>query len=411
MLKIQVVGSKFPPEYAGAGFRILSTYRRLAACGADFEWSVIAGSVEFPGHARYRHEEIDVERVSSPLFAGASGRLTLALRSWLEALRVWRLLLTRSFDVLHVFGTSSVTAAAIAYAALARKPLIVELVTAKTSALQILPGARVMLPMLRRRLAQRCLIVAISQALAERCAADGFAGNVWTRPNPIDTTRYFPEPDKRAGLRARHTPFGEGDVVLVMVAKFMAQKNQIFPIDVLAALPERFKLVLAGPAVTQGPLAERDRAYFAALQARIADRGVASRVHLVPEFVSADEFIKASDVYLLPNTNEGLATPMLEALACGVPVVGNAEEAAFRQWIDDGRNGYLRPLDVPAWAQAIEQAVTLPQDARQDAARRIAAAASADRIDGDFRTLAERVTALTPAQKLDVAAVLGVRHG
>lgn len=411
MLKIQVVGSKFPPEYAGAGFRIASTYRRLAARGADLQWSVIAGSVEFPGHARYQHEGIDVERVASPLFAGASGRLPQALRSWLEALRVWGLLRTRSFDVLHVFGTSSVTAAAIAYAALARKPLIVELVTAKTSALQILPGARVMLPMLRRRLAQRCLIVAISQALAERCAADSFSGNVWTRPNPIDTTRYFPAPNRRAELRARHTPFGGGDIVLAMVAKFMAQKNQIFLIDVLAALPERFKLVLAGPAVTQGPLADRDRAYLAALRQRIRDLGWETRVHIVPKFVPADEFIKAADVYLLPNTNEGLATPMLEALACGVPVVGNAGEAAFRQWIDDGRNGYLRPLEAPAWAQAIERAVRLPQDARQDAARHIAAVASADSIDGDFRTLAERVAALAPGQKLDVAAVLGARHG
>lgn len=411
MLNIQAVGSKFPPEYTGAGVRILSTYKRLAARGSPLRWRAITGSVEFSGHARYTHEGIEVERIASPLFAETTGRLTHALRSWLEALRLWRLMLTRSFDVLHVFGTSSVTAAAIAYAALLRKPLVIELVTAKTSALQILPGARFMLPMLRQRLKQRCVIVAISQSLAERSATDGFIGNVWTRPNPIDTTRFAPAPEKRAEFRSRHTPFGDNDIVLTMVAKFMAQKNQIFLINVLAALPERFKLVLAGPAVTQGPLAERDRTYFTALHARIAERRVASRVHIVPTFVPSDEFIKASDVYLLPNTNEGLATPMLEALACGVPVVGNADEAAFRQWIDDGADGFLRPLNADAWAQAIESAVLLPPEARRDTARRIADAASAATVDDQFWRLIDHVAKLAPEQRVDVAAVLGTRHG
>lgn len=411
MLTIEVVGSKFPPEYAGAGFRILSTYKRLVARGARLRWRVITGSVEFPGHARYVHDGIAVARVASPLFASRKSRLLQAIRSWLEALRLWRLLSLRSFDVLHIFGTSSVTAAAILYGALARKPMVIELVTARTSALQVLPGAGFMLPMLRRRLRQRCLIVAISQALADRSASDGFAGNVWTRPNPVDTRRFSPAPAARSDLRARHTPFDNGDVVLAMVAKFMAQKNQIFLVDVLAKLPDRFKLMLAGPAVTQGPLAERDRAYMAELRARIAERGVGARVHIVPDFVAADEFIKASDIYLLPNTNEGLATPMLEALACAVPVVANDGEAAFRQWIDDGRNGFMRPLDAAAWADAIQRAVTLPGDALTSEAARIARIASAETIDGDFQALLERLAALGPDQAIDVAAVAGARHG
>ena len=87
MLNIQVVGSKFPPEYAGAGFRILSTYKRLAARGAALKLCAISGSVEFPGNARYMHDGIAVERVASPLFAGRSSGLAYALRAWLEGAR------------------------------------------------------------------------------------------------------------------------------------------------------------------------------------------------------------------------------------------------------------------------------------------------------------------------------------
>jgi len=411
MLKIQVVGSKFPPEYAGAGIRIQNTYRRLSAGGTALQWSVITGSTEFPGHARYVYDGIEVERISSRLFAQRKlssqfmARLFHALRSWLEAARLWRLLSSRQFDLLHIYGNSSVTAAAIIYAAVKRKRVIIELVTTKTSALQSLPGLRIA-PFLRRRLARGSLIVAISQALAERCQADGFARNVWMRPNPVDTSRYFPEPERRAALRARHSPFSDGDIVLGMVAKFMPQKNQIFLIDVLAQLPDRFKLVLAGPQVTQGPLAARDYSYIAALHQRVADVGCERRVHIVPEFVPAEDYIKLSNIYLLPNTDEGLATPMLESLACGVPVIGNAGEPAFRQWIDDGRNGYLCPLDVALWAKATERAVELPPSAMRRAAAQVADIASAEKIDRKFLRLLETLVAMPPNQELDVGKTL-----
>lgn len=414
MLTIQVVGSKFPPEYAGAGFRILNTYRRLLARGAALRWSVITGSTEFPGNSRYIHDGVGVERISSKLFTRSRESSTLtanvarALRSWIEAGRLWRLLLSRRFDLLHVYGNSSVTAAAIIFAAIRRKRIVIELVTTKTSALQSLPGLRIP-RLLRRWLASHSLIIAISQALAERCAADGFRQNVWMRPNPVDTARYFPDYRMRMALRAQHTPYGPGDVVLGMVAKFMPQKNQIFLIDVLGKLPDRFKLVLAGPLVTQGPLAERDLAYVAALRKRIVDVGCQQRVHIVPEFVPAENYIKLSDIYLLPNRDEGLATPMLESLACGVPVIGNAGEPAFMQWIDDGSNGYLKPLDASAWAHAIQQATELAPAAMLRAAEEITDIASAEKIDSRFLNLIEALSSLPPDRPLDVAASLKER--
>jgi glycosyltransferase involved in cell wall biosynthesis len=371
----------------------------------------VAGSTEFPGHAAYAHDGVPVERISSPLFphwrasSALASRIMHAARSAGEALRLWRRLAVLRFDVLHVFGSSSVTAAAIAYAALTRKPVIVELVTTRASALQTLPGLRIA-GLLRRRLRDRCLIVAISAALGERSAADGFTDNVWVRPNPVDLARFRPEPARRATLRATLTPFAADDVVLVTVAKFMPQKNQIFLLDVLAALPERFKLVLAGPMVADGPLAPRDQAYFQELRQRIARLGLAKRVHVVAEFVAAEDFIKLADVYMLPNRDEGLATPMLESLACAVPVVANAGEAAFRQWVSDGRSGFLRPLDAAAWADAVQRAVALPPEDLSDAARAVAEAAAADKIDRQFLHLLQTLAALPPGRPLDVAATL-----
>lgn len=399
-MKIQIVCSKFPPEYAGPGWRIHNTYRRLAAASAALHWQVITNSIEFPGNASYNHEGTPVTRIAS---RAGRGRLLQALRSWSEALQTLLELSGRRYDLIHVFGTSASTAAAILWARLTGAPLVIELVTSRADPRQSLPGLRYGHLL---NLHHRVLIVAISAALGEQCRQTGLIDNVWVRPNPVDTARFFPQPQRRDELRRRLTPFGPQDYVLSMVAKFMPQKNQIFLLDTLAQLPERFKLVLAGPVVTSGPLLQRDEAYMAAIRQRIVDLNLAARVHLMPGFVPTEDYINLADAYMLPNYHEGLATPMLESLACGIPVLANADEAAFRQWVDDGRTGFLRSLDSESWARAAQQLTELPTEALTQTARHIAETASAARIDADFHRLFQAVTRLPRNGRLDVAAVL-----
>jgi glycosyltransferase involved in cell wall biosynthesis len=410
-MRIQLVGSKFPPEYAGAGLRIHRTYSRLLRLGWSIERRVLTGSIEFPGNAEYVYEGIPVERLTTNFFtdaqnrAGWHGSLRYILKAWWEATGTIRRLFSRRYDLLHIFGTSAVTAAAIAIGALTGRPMIIELVTAHASAVQTIPGLRYQ-TWLQKRLRRRTVIIAISEMIGRRCAEQGLIKNVWIRPNPVDTEQFFPELNMRDEYRRRHTPFLPTDHVLTMVAKFMPAKNQIFLLDVLALLPQEYKLVVAGPMVTTGPLQQRDAAYLAEFHHRIDALKLKERVLVVTDFVPAAPYIKLADVYMLPNYNEGLATPMLESLACGIPVVANEGEAAFRQWVVDGESGYLRPFDLAAWKVAVEAACAIPQESRLSVARRIAEQASAEQIDRDFRRLAETVADAAEDDEIDVAAVL-----
>lgn len=410
-MRIQLVGSKFPPEYAGAGLRIHRTYARLVHLGWRIERRVLTGSIEFPGNAEYVYDDVPVERIAVNVWGDTRGRTDLAgkllhlIERWWEAACTMRHLSRRPYKLLHIFGTSTVTAAAITIGAIARRPMIIELVTAQASALQTIPGLRYR-KWLQQRLRQRTVVIAISDMIGHRCAEEGLTRNVWIRPNPVDTTQFFPEPERRNEYRRQYTPFKPEDRILTMVAKFMPMKNQIFLLDVLAQLPHEFKLVVAGPMVTTGPLQKRDADYLSDFRRRVTDLKLADRVHVVPEFVPAAPYIKLADVYMLPNYNEGLATPMLESLACGIPVVANNGEAAFRQWVMDGESGYLRPLDPVAWKAAVEAAFSIPQEIRLSFARRIAEQASAVQIDRDFRRLAEAVADAAEDAEIDVAAVL-----
>lgn len=58
------------------------------------------------------------------------------------------------------------------------------------------------------------------------------------------------------------------------------------------------------------------------------------------------DYYRASDVMISMATNDSLPNCMLEAMACGVPVV-MGDIPQIREWIVDSQNGYLVPLDDP----------------------------------------------------------------
>jgi glycosyltransferase involved in cell wall biosynthesis len=408
-MKVLMVASKYPPEYAGPGVRLHRTYARLAKMDGEkaaIERRVICNSVEFSGDADYIHDGVAVRRISSARLHDEeqTGRLRHAAKVYSEAARTLPALAREACDAIHVFGTAASPATAILWARLRRIPLVIELVTAGASPSQSLPGLS---RLWRSRLHERTLIVAISEKLRRTCASLGFERNVWCRPNPVDEARFAPpEPEAGALLRRELTPFTADDKLLCSVAKFMPQKNQLFLIEMLATLPASYKLILAGPVVDSGPLASRDQEYLGAIRARIAELKLEDRVHLVPEFVDAAAYMKLADVYLMPNLLEGLGTPLLEALACGLPVVANRGEASFAEWIAEGKSGFLCDLDAIAWREAVRSAVKLPPQIRTYFADKIRHNAGTLAIDRDFTRLLDALVALPKDGVLDVAATL-----
>lgn len=405
-MRILLVASKYLPEYTGAALRLHTLYRSLRDETPGWRVQVVCGGVEHVDRADYALDGIAVHRVRSRA-PGAGARLGRVVREWADAIETLRYLRGCPCDVVHTIGSSPVVAAAIHYARIRKLPFLVELVTPGAVPDQGLPVlGRAWRPDMHRGGA----IVAISEPIAEACEARGYGRNLWARPNPVETERFYPDHGQRDNYRAQVSPFGPDDIVLTSVAKFMPRKNQIFLLDVLARLEGRFKLILAGPYSAQGALAGRDRDYFEAIQAKLASLGLAGRVHVVPEFVPADRYIKAGDIFLMPMLEEGFGTPVLEAQACGIPVIANSAVPAFKPHIKDGETGYLRPLDAGAWANAAVAALTLDRDALGRQAREIARRYSLAATRDAYRRILERLGTLNARDELDIGALLG-RHG
>lgn len=392
-MKVLIVASKYLPEYSGAGHRIHKTYQRLKNKEKDIEYEVLCSSIEFEKSEQYVYEGVTIERIGKIKGLWRFG-------SYGEAALTWRALKRKTFDIIHVVGISNVTAAAIYYARINHIPLIIELVTHDASPNQSLPGVHYFW---RPDFKAQTGLLSISEHLTEKCNHLGYNDIVWGRPNPVDEQLFSP-PKNKSDLRQKLTPFSEKDIVLLMIAKFIPQKNQIFLLDVLKELPDSYKLVLAGPTVSSGSLKNRDIQYIEAIQSKIQALGLENRVFLKVGFVDAAAYMQASDIYVMPNIAEGFGTPILEALSCGLPVVANKAESSFRQF-SDIEIVHLCDLDKNQWKEAV-LSQRFDRDIALNCAEKIRSLYSTEKVDSTFYKLLKHIASLGKEEKPNLKEAL-----
>lgn len=141
--------------------------------------------------------------------------------------------------------------------------------------------------------------------------------------------------------------------VIVTAGRLAPEKALHLLIDAFATLRasgRRARLMILG----EGP--ER-----AALEARAASLDWADDIALPGWVDNPYAWIARSAVFVLSSVVEGLPTSLIEAMACGTPVVATDCPSGPREILADGRYGPLVPVrDHTALAQAIAQQLDAP---------------------------------------------------
>ena len=92
-----------------------------------------------------------------------------------------------------------------------------------------------------------------------------------------------------------------------------------------------------------------------------------------------------SDVFLFPTWNEALGTPVLEAQACGVPVVANSMQGSTDYWIKDGKGGFVvEKFDDKLWTEKIKFALNISNETLRENSSKIIKIASTEIIDLEY---------------------------
>ena len=207
----------------------------------------------------------------------------------------------------------------------------------------------------------RVHLAAPSRWLADMARESGhaaLAAEVRVIPNGVDTAVF--NPGDRAAARA-----GLGlpaDALIVLFAARSVTTSEFKGFETLEA---------ALPAIAAG-CAGREL-LLVALGAEGHDARVGgARVHFVPfvdDPASVAEHYRAADIYLHPSRAESFGLAVLEAMACGTPVVAS-DVGGIPEIVEDGVSGLLVPVGDPAALAAA--AVRLLED--RELRERLAAA-------------------------------------
>lgn len=174
-------------------------------------------------------------------------------------------------------------------------------------------------------------------------------------PNAI-SFEYFAKPP--AHDFRRDWNIASDRLVIGTAGRLAAEKAQANLIRAVLLIPEalrsRITVVIAG----EGP--EQERLLATALEMRLADR-----VKLIGFVRDVRSFYHALDLFCLPSLTEGHPLTIMEAAACGVPVVAS-RVGAIGQLISDGVDGYTtEPGNIRQLAKTIEAALSQPDRGRK----------------------------------------------
>jgi glycosyltransferase involved in cell wall biosynthesis len=67
---------------------------------------------------------------------------------------------------------------------------------------------------------------------------------------------------------------------------------------------------------------------------------IADNVHFIGQVANVDEFYQLSDIFVLPSYAEGMPNALLEAMACGLPVIASRIGGVV-DVVEEGKTGIL----------------------------------------------------------------------
>jgi glycosyltransferase involved in cell wall biosynthesis len=207
-------------------------------------------------------------------------------------------------------------------------------------------------------------LISVSHSLRELVVTNGVdPEKLLVAPNAVDRATFRPGDRREARSKIG---VADDELLIVSVGHLLAVKRHTVLIDAVAELRKTLavKLVIIGGA-------GHEPQYPGQLKERVQRQGLEEVVRFsgkLPPGQVAD-WLRAANVFALASAREGCCNAVLEALACGAPVIATSV-GDNPHFVRDGVDGHLvAPDDAAALAQALRRGLSASWDARAIAAR------------------------------------------
>lgn len=213
---------------------------------------------------------------------------------------------------------------------------------------------RYLAPLVARGYRDADAIVAVSEGVADELSAH--TGIERARISVIYNPVVTPRIHTRASEPPAHPWFAPGrdTPVILGAGRLVRMKDFITLIHAFAAVrrKRRTRLVILGEGRRRGEL-----------ERLVHSLGLDADVELPGWCGNPYACMANADLFVLSSRGEGLPNALLEAMACGCPVVSTDCPSGPREILENGRYGELVPVgDSAAMAAAIERTLDAPAD-------------------------------------------------
>ncbi len=257
-------------------------------------------------------------------------------------------------------------------------------ITARGTDLNLIPEYALPRRMIQWAASRAAGLIVVCQALKDRLVALGAdADRVTVLRNGVDLALFRPL-DRSAARRA----LGLNRRTLLSVGALIARKGNDIAVRALPALPD-VDLLLVGEGPERAPLVRLAKSL-----------GVADRVRFLGGVAHADlpRIYAAADALVLASSREGWANVLLEAMACGTPVIAS-DVWGTPEVVASPAAGRLMPARTPDGLSAAFHGLFADPPARP------ATRAYAERFDWEATTRGQRSLFGEVIRRADAARV------
>jgi len=344
-MKICLLADTYPPDVGGLAVSVRRNAGNLARAGHTVH-VVSPDAAAAPGTW---HTADDGPPVVHRFGPGARRRETLA--AWFDGIAA--LHVRHEFDLFHGHFIVYAGYVAVAVARYLGKPAVI---SARGNDLDVMPFDDRRAPFVFKALEWADAVVAVTRDLGRKAQALSGRTDVRVIHNGVDAQRFAPQaspPALRATLQLDERP------VIGFTGEARAKKGLGRMLRVFARLNE----TVAAHLLLVGGVRKDDRAMVEFFRQQHPDLSL----HVVPPQPNEalPPYYALCDVVILPSLRDGLPNTLLEAMACGRPVIASAV-GGMLDVLTDGVDGILLPpADDSAWLDALRHLLHDPQKREQ----------------------------------------------
>lgn len=153
--------------------------------------------------------------------------------------------------------------------------------------------------------------------------------------NGVDSARFVPKAKSEKNILRTKSGLAPDDLVIGTVCRFDPIKNLSFLVSCMTSIVRQLpkaKLILVGEGTNQLDL-----------EHRIKKLGLSDRVCIWPRRQDVENVLPMFDLYACSSISEGTSMTILEAMACGLPIIASA--VGGNRSLVGGSHGVLFQLD------------------------------------------------------------------